>query len=127
MPTSDHEYFSGDEDPNSPTVQRWNRIKAELDSQVPTNREELKMKLKQKLLLEETRRLSRYGQQSKLEQLQNQARERAEEELARKAEEEAKKEKKREKNRKRRQAYREKMKIKEEQNEENGIEADTEN
>lgn len=92
----------------SPTTQRWNRIKRQLDSTVPANKEELRNKLKQKLFLENTRRLSRYGQTNKLEMMKATVQAKAQEEV----EETQKKElseKKREKNKKRREAYRAKQ------------------
>jgi hypothetical protein len=74
---TDSDYDSNSD--SSPNTQRWNHIKQQLDNTVVSTKEELRNKLKQKLLLENTRRLSRYGQNNKLEQMKNQFQEKLKE------------------------------------------------
>ena len=53
----------------SPTVRRWNKIEQELNNTKATTRDEVRQKLRQMMVIKQTRRLSRYGQNVKLENM----------------------------------------------------------
>lgn len=108
---------------SSPNTHRWNKIVQKLNDTKANTHEELKQKLKQKILIGNTRRLSRFSQNVKLEQLKSQY----QEEIKNKSENEENdkneenenseidikpiSEKKKIKNKEKRKKYREKKKL----------------
>lgn len=95
----------------SPTTRKWNKLEQELNDTQAETKEEQRRKLHQKIMLKRTRRLSRYAQNLKLENIKQKMLEKEEEEKKQKELELAKQEKKREQNRKKRLKRKNKNKL----------------
>ena len=54
---------------NSPNTHRWNKMEQILNETKPTTHKELKQKLREKIMIKQTRRMSQVGQNLKLDNM----------------------------------------------------------